>query len=137
MPNRFRPLAGLSCINPFRIGKRLEDVSWEEFPSPRGVELHKPSCDRQQGVVIFDKFPSPRGVELHKPAASQVYQDRPATYKFPSPRGVELHKPADCETHDVRTLWAFPSPRGVELHKPRVVGADLQLRQGVSVPSRG
>ena len=36
----FRPLAGLSCIN---LGARYE---WwrneKEFPSPRGVELHKP-----------------------------------------------------------------------------------------------
>ena len=37
----FRPLAGLSCIN---LGKRLEDIDRDElkFPSPRGVELHKP-----------------------------------------------------------------------------------------------
>ena len=38
------------------------------FPSPRGVELHKPRTIK--GVIMeacSQTFPSPRGVELHKP----------------------------------------------------------------------
>ena len=39
----FRPLAGLSCINQsFQIQSMLKILT-REFPSPRGVELHKPS----------------------------------------------------------------------------------------------
>ena len=37
---RFRPLAGLSCINR-RRAERLADGLGHKFPSPRGVELHK------------------------------------------------------------------------------------------------
>ena len=63
----FRPLAGLSCINLGSIFAFC--VAWlaVKFPSPRGVELHKPlrpGRPRQLGRL---RFPSPRGVELHKP----------------------------------------------------------------------
>ena len=37
------------------------------FPSPRGVELHKPGKKRVYYVIGTERFPSPRGVELHKP----------------------------------------------------------------------
>ena len=37
------------------------------FPSPRGVELHKPRQGKRMAVNYSVKFPSPRGVELHKP----------------------------------------------------------------------
>ena len=40
----------------------------QEFPSPRGVELHKPKVNRQPHNRHSSKFPSPRGVELHKPS---------------------------------------------------------------------
>ena len=45
---RFRPLAGLSCIN---LDYMCEQGRWEEvkFPSPRGVELHKPIHSRTLG----------------------------------------------------------------------------------------
>ena len=38
---RFRPLAGLSCINPVIVSYLLDHFTIA-FPSPRGVELHKP-----------------------------------------------------------------------------------------------
>ena len=41
VPSGFRPLAGLSCINPFWDAEQAKNVS-VVFPSPRGVELHKP-----------------------------------------------------------------------------------------------
>ena len=63
----FRPLAGLSCINPDTVGY-VTYLTMREFPSPRGVELHKPSVVLvAQTRDMLDKFPSPRGVELHKP----------------------------------------------------------------------
>ena len=86
----FRPLAGLSCIN--RLYVQRGKMGGSKFPSPRGVELHKPlhevfysyetevcsfrplaglSCINPNGVAIviatYGLFPSPRGVELHKP----------------------------------------------------------------------
>ena len=36
----FRPLAGLSCIN--RVRHIVGELLGVGFPSPRGVELHKP-----------------------------------------------------------------------------------------------
>ena len=115
-----------------------------EFPSPRGVELHKPDA------TLFHRpsqgeFPSPRGVELHKPQTEFVLplgffsRFRPLaglscinhvdwaedwhrhTGTFPSPRGVELHKPHAVDEYDLGQLTRFPSPRGVELHKPQTV----------------
>ena len=39
----FRPLAGLSCIN--LAGQYADAVArLFQFPSPRGVELHKPAA---------------------------------------------------------------------------------------------
>ena len=82
-------LAGLSCINLAEIINQMWKTL-EQFPSPRGVELHKPRTARR-GYPVISKFPSPRGVELHKPLLvrfdMEVHVD-----KFPSPRGVELHK---------------------------------------------
>ena len=37
----FRPLAGLSCLNQTQYSSD-DIVCIGEFPSPRGVELHKP-----------------------------------------------------------------------------------------------
>ena len=62
----FRPLAGLSCINLCQTLSHSVD-EWNEFPSPRGVELHKPGLVGAGGCLCLDTFPSPRGVELHKP----------------------------------------------------------------------
>ena len=107
------------------------------------------------------EFPSPRGVELHKPDATLFH--RPSQGEFPSPRGVELHKPEDvievvaALVHCFRPLaglscinpvilnismsslpLTFPSPRGVELHKPFDVPILRRPRDRyVSVPSRG
>ena len=39
--NGFRPLAGLSCIN-LSLWMLLTVGELRAFPSPRGVELHKP-----------------------------------------------------------------------------------------------
>ena len=69
LPNyrSFRPLAGLSCINPDGIDR---PVAWWliEFPSPRGAELHKPNMtEAAYGTTAWCMFPSPRGAELHKP----------------------------------------------------------------------
>ena len=135
--------------------------------SPRGVKLPKPGWPRIGGRLHYATFPSPRGVELHKPREDPTI---PLYHtSFPSPRGVELHKPVDqIPTSNQllsgfrplaglscinRTLCAwvcgsvapisfrplaglscinlaravrpirsrritFPSPRGVELHKP-------------------
>ena len=41
------------------------------FPSPRGVELHKPAIFEQVNT-IQSGFPSPRGVELHKPCPYRI-----------------------------------------------------------------
>ena len=43
--------------------------------------------------MITEMFPSPRGVELHKPGTLLTLYISPTVIKFPSPRGVELHKP--------------------------------------------
>ena len=87
----FRPLAGLSCINLTRE-MREECTDYDEFPSPRGVELHKPCEDVIDAIDSATLFPSPRGVELHKPRGlPHDGEDREP--RFPSPRGVELHKP--------------------------------------------
>ena len=60
----FRPLAGLSCINLIMTAPaRFVEV---QFPSPRGVELHKPIA-KWEPRLMRCWFPSPRGVELHKP----------------------------------------------------------------------
>ena len=60
----FRPLAGLSCINPWCLTSRYA----------RRVHRFRPlaglSCINHltpHKITIIDKFPSPRGVELHKP----------------------------------------------------------------------
>ena len=60
----FRPLAGLSCIN--TVYTPLSEREVKGFPSPRGVELHKPVIIPRE-LIGAAKFPSPRGVELHKP----------------------------------------------------------------------
>ena len=86
---RFHPLVGLSCIN--LSHERLTSSADKVFPSPRGVELHKPppragtrspgsrgasfrplaelSCINPEGGLVdygemIFLFPSPRGVEL-------------------------------------------------------------------------
>ena len=43
------------------------------FPSPRGVELHKPALFDGPAGGGVSEFPSPRGVELHKPTMSVVW----------------------------------------------------------------
>ena len=68
MPYGFRPLAGLSCINLEDLSE-YRDILSELFPSPRGVELHKPS-NLSRVSRMLRLFPSPRGVELHKPDLS-------------------------------------------------------------------
>ena len=52
---RFRPLAGLSCIN---LDYMCEQGRWEEvkFPSPRGVELHKPEDISEYEDLLADRF---------------------------------------------------------------------------------
>ena len=62
----FRPLAGLSCINHECTDYDVY-VYAQEFPSPRGVELHKPRTALDYSAREIPEFPSPRGVELHKP----------------------------------------------------------------------
>ena len=42
----------------------------------------------------MSEFPSPRGVELHKPSDLSSWLTQSCTPSFPSPRKVELHKPA-------------------------------------------
>ena len=87
----FRPLAGLSCINQAAKQAVAEQYGCK-FPSPRGVELHKPGCETARFALIKNEFPSPRGVELHKPCR-RAQLPVVSLGEFPSPRGVELHKP--------------------------------------------
>ena len=96
-----------------------------EFPSPRGVELHKPFAFDFPlfGHWELVQFPSPRGVELHKPDLPVPGYPVYISIMFPSPRGVELHKPWACVSYQPRDVILFPSPRGVELHKPFEGGA--------------
>ena len=103
-----------------------------QFPSPRGVELHKPSwvsprrargrciCFRPlarlscinhwsylRDVGPFAAFPSPRGVELHKPGRRARGSTAPGS-RFPSPREVELHKPPmTCQTATTSRASSF------------------------------
>ena len=94
----------------------------EVFPSPRGVELHKPG--NHDFVLSSDEegFPSPRGVELHKPWSLGMRLLLALSCVFPSPRGVELHKPRYGTRWNESVGRGFPSPRGVELHKPLTFG---------------
>ena len=113
--------------------KATEGIGFVEFPSPRGVELHKPrttssswegrlmigfrplaglSCinriiKQDHDIYEQDLFPSPRGVELHKPdSTAAVYYEE--SIEFPSPRGVELHKPLQVRTmHGSHWLKGF------------------------------
>ena len=48
-------------------------------------------------TTLSTKFPSPRGVELHKPCVCNEYKGTGFALVFPSPRGVELHKPRRLE----------------------------------------
>ena len=108
------------------------------FPSPRGVELHKPEVKPVVYVVTAPKFPSPRGVELHKPGDAQASSASLTNTGFPSPRGVELHKPNLDYVAKQKEAVEFPSPRGVELHKPsRLPQRGGDNESPVSVPSRG
>ena len=77
------------------------------------------------------EFPSPRGVELHKPVKA-VGAFVPILATFPSPRGVELHKPGDLYNLLFGFKQKFPSPRGVELHKPHRLLPDRYADTGVS-----
>ena len=92
-------------------------IWWGMFPSPRGVELHKPSGIRyslfMKKVTGFRPLAGLSCINHISPRA--VYDD---VFEFPSPRGVELHKPGWTVLLLVQSL-KFPSPRGVELHKPR------------------
>ena len=141
----FRPLAGLSCINQsFQIQSMLKILT-REFPSPRGVELHKPSNNCRVCIefcVCFRPLAGLScinlGLELAAHAAhgarfrplaglscinrDTVIHVKTDSIKFPSPRGVELHKPLWLLVR--RSSWdfrSFPSPRGVELHKPKQI----------------
>ena len=62
----FRPLAGLSCINHENLDCATRELP-RMFPSPRGVELHKPLVPYVAICATSAPFPSLRGVELHKP----------------------------------------------------------------------
>ena len=138
----FRPLAGLSCINRGSSGQGSSSLS-EPFPSPRGVELHKPLLFTSLLMTPWVSSFRPLAglscinrVLASAPAACRAARFRPlaglscinlaislrdiarSSVKFPSPRGVELHKPCtDYDTY-VCAQDVFPSPRGVELHKP-------------------
>ena len=87
----FRPLAGLSCIN--RKGKSIY------VPNQRLT------------------FPSPRGVELHKPKAVTALIAK-STMGFRPLAGLSCINLLDTETTTYLGRKRFPSPRGVELHKP-------------------
>ena len=50
----FRPLAGLSCINRLSSASYLKIATW--FPSPRGVELHKPREDGTADAQMIASF---------------------------------------------------------------------------------
>ena len=60
----FRPLAGLSCINHINPGCLLP---WNitGFRPLAGLSCINHLTPHK--ITIIDKFPSPRGVELHKP----------------------------------------------------------------------
>ena len=114
----FRPLAGLSCINRGTT-RRERCQSGTTFPSPRGVELHKPQEDPGGAQGGDGVFPSPRGVELHKPRFN-------VSFGIFAGRGFRPLAGLSCINH-IRvmhrtdgTRHVFPSPRGVELHKPRL-----------------
>ena len=62
----FRPLAGLSCIN---LDYMCEQGRWEEvkFPSPRGVELHKPEDISEYEDLLADRFRPLAGLSCINP----------------------------------------------------------------------
>ena len=88
----FRPLAGLSCINQsFQIQSMLKILT-REFPSPRGVELHKPSNNCRVCIEFCVCFRPLAGLScINLISANNVLL---SNNEFPSPRGVELHKPS-------------------------------------------
>ena len=114
-----------------------------QFPSPRGVELHKPWCGGVLAEINLSFRPLAGLSCINREQHIRLYRRRVGA-EFPSPRGVELHKPrsrslslgprirATCfrplaglscinlsitrEPEGYEGL--FPSPRGVELHKP-------------------
>ena len=92
--------------------------SAREFPSPRGVELHKPQHLRgRRGTTLCGGFRPLAGLSCINLAAWSVTR-RASFSAFPSPRGVELHKPLNNRFGPENSESKFPSPRGVELHKP-------------------
>ena len=78
----------------------MKSITFAGFPSPRGVELHKPITQDVLNESIDEPFPSPRGVELHKPQTSIFVGSTMWIRRFPSPRGVELHKPLKKRIYD-------------------------------------
>ena len=89
-------------------------------------------------MCLLSKFPSPRGVELHKPPSAKYGYNLLFGFKFPSPRGVELHKPHEVFYSYKSEICIVSVPlAGLSCINPMsVVWLAINLFQ-VSVPSRG
>ena len=62
------------------------------FPSPRGVELHKPSLTFNENKALGECFRPLAGLSCISREA-EAFEFETQYREFPSPRGVELHKP--------------------------------------------
>ena len=82
-------------------------------------------------------FPSPRGVELHKPSQSIAYSRDQNILKFPSPRGVELHKPMISVMILPILALSFRPLAGLSCINHRYLEGRNDFEEAVSVPSRG
>ena len=107
---RFRPLAGLSCINlPDNIADNYGNAI--KFPSPRGVELHKP-------VLL----PSTHGV---------IVSFRPLAGLSCINLTMSLH------TINAFQVCSFRPLAGLSCINPKGIGRQSAICLKVSVPSRG
>ena len=83
------------------------------------------------------EFPSPRGVELHKPRIMVTSVVSRNSGRFPSPRGVELHKPPLCRMQGSALAHCFRPLAGLSCINPYQDRSNSRRKGRVSVPSRG
>ena len=110
-----------------------------EFPSPRGVELHKPT-PAYRGITqkIRPSFRPLAGLSCIN-LLWLLCVGATFCVRFPSPRGVELHKPEKQCGHEPRTMtWRFRPLAGLScINRTKSKVASRKANDNVSVPSRG
>ena len=111
----FRPLAGLSCINREKEERVPHDVG--QFPSPRGVELHKPYRNVFMCVAVYKGCFRPLAGLSCINLGGKTRRKEKECLSFRPLAGLSCINPYQTFLYHADSLQ-FPSPRGVELHKP-------------------